>query len=250
MSMPDEIPSPPDADTSAAASPQPSPSEPAGQQGAASAQHTSGLAITAFVLSLIFFIPFLTPLLAAGAIVIGIIALVKIKHHKEFAGRGFAIAGIIIAVVVLIIHIIGLILIINAMSAFTEEFGGVIESMGQLEEDVKLFAQLPMEEGYERCLREPPAFIEAVGQQYPERGLDAAEFQQSFCFGMIISLHAEQVRPENDNFCEQMGAPEMQTYCTTIFSRDERRCDELGPQAQECKELLAQLDEAERTPFS
>lgn len=63
-------------------------------------QRTSGLAITSFVLSLVFCLPFIGPILA---IVFGVIALRETKRRPlELTGRGLALAGLVISGVALL----------------------------------------------------------------------------------------------------------------------------------------------------
>lgn len=69
---------------------------------------TLGLAIASFVLGCFFFIPLIGFLLSVPAVILGIIALVKISHsNNTLGGSGFAIGGIIMgAIAILIIPIL------------------------------------------------------------------------------------------------------------------------------------------------
>jgi len=60
-------------------------------------KRTAGLAIASFVCGCFFIIPILGFLLCLPAIIMGIIALIKISNNKEtLKGKGFAIAGIVL----------------------------------------------------------------------------------------------------------------------------------------------------------
>ena len=72
----------------------------------------SGLAIISLVLSLIFFIPFLSVI----AIILGIVALVQIKKTKQ-QGKGLAIAGIVIGSLVTLGQLLMIILVVGLLSA-------------------------------------------------------------------------------------------------------------------------------------
>ena len=93
------------------------------------------LAITSFVLSLIPFILIMFPQLVPEvvfesiypsillfylpillSIVFGIVALVRIRKNKLLRGKGFAIAGIIISVLTILIAFISFILLIKSLS--------------------------------------------------------------------------------------------------------------------------------------
>jgi len=78
--------------------------EPSGQK--------SGIAITAFIMGLLFFIPFLTQILA---VVFGIIAL----NDKNQGHRGLAITGIILGGVFLLLWLLIFIVIFMAISAYS-----------------------------------------------------------------------------------------------------------------------------------
>lgn len=71
---------------------------------------TLGLAIASFVLGCFFFIPLIGFLLSVPAIILGIVALVKISHsNNTLGGSGFAIGGIIMgAIAILIIPILAI----------------------------------------------------------------------------------------------------------------------------------------------
>lgn len=71
---------------------------------------TAGIAIASLVFSCLFLIPILGLLCSATAIVLGIVALVKISEDKEnLKGKGLAIAGISLGIMgIVIIPIIGL----------------------------------------------------------------------------------------------------------------------------------------------
>lgn len=60
------------------------------------------LSIISFVISLLFFIPFIQIV----SLILGIIALVKISKNDKLKGKGFAISAIIISLLILIIYII------------------------------------------------------------------------------------------------------------------------------------------------
>ena len=62
-----------------------------------------GLAISLFILIGIPFINFLSPVISIVAIVFGIISITRIKKDSNFQGKGFAISGIIIGLLELVI---------------------------------------------------------------------------------------------------------------------------------------------------
>ena len=71
---------------------------------------TLGMAIASLVLGCLFIIPLLGMLFSLVALILGIVALVKISNNKEtLQGKGLAISGIVLgAVGILLIPIIGL----------------------------------------------------------------------------------------------------------------------------------------------
>jgi hypothetical protein len=76
-------------------------------------EKTSGLAIAALILSVLFFIPLCAPI----GVILGIVALVKLNKTKE-KGKGLAIAAIIIGSLVTIVQIIILIMIFAVVGMF------------------------------------------------------------------------------------------------------------------------------------
>jgi prepilin-type processing-associated H-X9-DG protein len=82
---------------------------------------TSRLAITAFVMGLLCMTFFLWPILALPAIICGIIALVKISNNKPcLKGTGYAVTGIIIPAVMIILIPIFTILLAILMPALNK----------------------------------------------------------------------------------------------------------------------------------
>ena len=73
---------------------------------------TNSFAIISFIFGLLFFIP-LAPLIA---IIFGFLALSQIKHTKE-SGKGFAIAGIILGFVWIVLL---LLLLVFVLAVFSE----------------------------------------------------------------------------------------------------------------------------------
>lgn len=70
-------------------------------------QRTAGMAIASFVLGLLFIIPFLGLLFSLLAIIFGIVALVQIsKRRAELKGSGFAITGILLGSIGLLITVV------------------------------------------------------------------------------------------------------------------------------------------------
>jgi type IV pilus assembly protein PilA len=71
---------------------------------------TLGIAVASLVLGCLFIIPLLGILCSLVAVVLGIVALVKINKHKEtYKGEGLAIAGIVLGSVgILVIPVIAL----------------------------------------------------------------------------------------------------------------------------------------------
>ena len=68
--------------------------------------------IAAFILSLVFFIPFAP----AIGVIFGIVALVKLSKVSDKRGQGFAIAGIIIGLLFTLLHILFTVLFVMGMS--------------------------------------------------------------------------------------------------------------------------------------
>lgn len=81
-------------------------------------KQTSVLAIVAFVLSLTFFIPFSS----LAAIIIGIIALVKMSKDPNMGGKGLAIAAIVIGA---IMGIVMTITFFGLVFAFTHRMSAI-----------------------------------------------------------------------------------------------------------------------------
>ena len=73
-------------------------------------KQTLGVAVASLICGCFFFIPFLGLLLGVAAIVLGIVALVKISNDKEkYGGKGLAISGIVMgAIAILMIPVIAL----------------------------------------------------------------------------------------------------------------------------------------------
>jgi hypothetical protein len=75
------------------------PAQPQVQIGSANTGRTSGLAVASFVLSLLFFIPFVNFVSWLISLVFGHVALSQMKHDPSLRGRGLAIAGVVISYV-------------------------------------------------------------------------------------------------------------------------------------------------------
>jgi peptidyl-prolyl cis-trans isomerase B (cyclophilin B) len=69
------------------------------------AKKNSVIAILSFIAGLISFVPFYGFLFGFAGIVLGVIAL-SFKKEREKKGRGFAIAGLILGVIGIIINLI------------------------------------------------------------------------------------------------------------------------------------------------
>lgn len=71
------------------------------------AKKKKGLSIAALVCSLLFWIPLLSWIFVILGLVLGIVSLVKIKKEpKKYAGKGMAIAAVIISAIIFLLGII------------------------------------------------------------------------------------------------------------------------------------------------
>lgn len=67
------------------------------------------LSIVSFIFSLAFWIPLLNLIFGTAAAITGIRALIKIrKNPDKYGGKGFAIAGILLGVLPLLLYLTGL----------------------------------------------------------------------------------------------------------------------------------------------
>lgn len=172
-------------------------------------EKNSALAVAAFILSLLFFIPFL-PLVG---VILGIAALVKISRG-EVKGKSFAIAGIIIGVGILVLQIFLFVSISNFFGSF---FGGIMTSV----------EKGPVE-GMNVCLEEEPGPM------------------KDMCVMMVLSMHANQTEELDVGVCDEVQDEGTKNYCNAILRKDKSYCYNIEV-AQTRINCLGMLEELERT---
>jgi len=151
----------------------------------------SPLAVVAFVLSLLFFIPIL-PIIGT---ILGIIALVVISKNPNQKGKGFAIAAIIIGILVFFFQI----LILFALSSLFGFLGGIISSV----------EQGPVE-GINKCLEQNPS---------PVRDL---------CIFMVVSVNINQTDTLDPNLCDDhVQNEEIKIQCNAFLKKDKSYCEKI-----------------------
>ncbi|MFA5020198.1 MAG: DUF4190 domain-containing protein [Candidatus Pacearchaeota archaeon] len=168
------------------------------------AKQTSALAISSLVLSLIFFIP----LLSVVAIILGIVALFKISKNKSLKGKGFAIAGIVIGVVVTIGYIIAAVAIITV-------FMPAINAANTLNP----------QEAMNFCLAEQ-------------------SYVRDFCIFIALSSHIENLDAFDPAICDQyVSEGELKSMCNAILRNDKTYCEQItDPDSRmQCFGLLDEL---------
>ncbi len=163
----------------------------------------SALAITGFVLSLIFFIPAI-PFIGA---IIGVIALIKLKNNTHLKGKGFAIAAIIVGVIITIIQIVIIIMVLNTVGNIT----GVIGKSPQ--------------ESVAFCLEQNPS---------PQRDV---------CILLAVASNINATDQINKNTCMNIQTLDIQHLCNAMLTKDRKYCDQIqdAKTQADCYEIIIEI---------
>lgn len=131
---------------------------------------TSGLAISSIILSLLFFIPFL----GLAALVLGIVAMIKISNSNgKLTGQGLAIAGIIIGAIRFFLLVLVVIAVLVSLPEMKAAFNkGRYEAISA-KARVNLLNIYNLEETYKKnngtyinCPKNPPQLATAGNNQW------------------------------------------------------------------------------------
>lgn len=152
----------------------------------------STLAIVAFVLSLLFFIPFL-PLIGA---ILGIVALVLMKKDPKIGGKGFAIAAICIGFTITLIGVLILI--------------GLFAFMGTFFSGFSVAAEEGVEAGMATCLEK-------------ESGI-----AKDTCMMMILAAYPKEAKDLDVSICTQAEMDDTESFCSAIILGNASLCEDLG----------------------
>jgi hypothetical protein len=190
------------------------------------ARRTSGIAIASLVCGFAFVIPFAP----VAAIILGIVALVKIRRQPSLDGKWLAVAGIVLGVIVLIFHIWLLVVFITGFFKGIAIVGDISSSLTRLE-------NLTFEEGYATCLTEPPDL--QTGELEPSQ---QAEIDELVCFSLVANIHPLYLAPPNDPFCGSLTCESVRQICMGAMHNDPAYCDQLAVEQRDaCLEMVQRL---------
>ncbi len=165
----------------------------------------AGLAIIAFVLSVLFFIP----LLPLAGVVVGIFGLVRISKNAALKGKGLAIAAIVIGALFTLLQVA----IVVAVYALYSLIGSNMAIA--LQEDA------------------PAGINQCIAQK--------KNFEKDMCIIMILSTHPQATDTLDKNLCTaHIGNKEVLPYCQALLTKDPSYCDQIElPSSQlQCRQSL------------
>jgi hypothetical protein len=169
-------------------------------------KQTSGMAIVSLVFSLLFFIPGSSLI----GLILGIVAIKKISKNSKLNGKGFAIAAIIIGLIVSLVQI-ALILVVWKVA------GGFIGTFNSA-------ANQDLETGLQACLEKKDGFY------------------KDFCITTIIAVHADEtIDPE---ICLNVSEGELNLLCNAISRKDTSYCEKMksSESRKECFRAVGELN--------
>jgi len=144
----------------------------------------SALAITSFILSLIFFVPFISTI----GFILGIISLIVISRNQKLKGKGFAIAAIIIGLLVTIVWVLLFIFVYSIFSTFS--------SLGK-----------------------------GTPQEQMNNCLEKSGLNKELCVITTIGINYNQTSSFNESICDtELQYPDTQNLCKAIILKDKSYC--------------------------
>ena len=165
----------------------------------------SALAITSFILSLIFFVPFISTI----GFILGIISLIVISRNQKLKGKGFAIAAIIIGLLVTIVWVLLFIFVYNFFSA--------LSSLGK-----------------------------GTPEQQMNTCLEQNGVSKEICIITTIAINYNQTSSFNESICDtELQYPDTQNLCKAIILKDKSYCYSITDSDARMK-CVGMIDEIQR----